>query len=73
MMRRDAHFNRPEDRQAVRVAHLDADPVAELQERRLRLAGLDRFDHANLRNAGVTHAAVLDRPARAAVELVGDP
>src|SRR5690554_5433515 len=59
-----------EDRMAGLVLHLDAHDVAEAHERRLRPALLDRLDGADLGDAGIADAALGDRLARPAVELV---
>src|SRR5438552_7289908 len=52
-----------EDRAAVRIEHFDANPVAEFQERRVRLAGADRLDRALLGNAGIAETPLGDRQA----------
>src|SRR5690606_29129535 len=58
-----------EDRMVLVVLGPDADGVAGFQERRLGLAAHDRLDGANLRQAGIAHAAIGDRLARAAIRI----
>src|SRR5690606_28717735 len=53
-------FDAAEHGVAPGVAHFDFDPVAPLQERRHRLAVLDRLDHALLGDAGIAAAALAD-------------
>src|SRR6266704_1008305 len=52
-----------ENRVALRVQHLDAHAVAELEERSLRRAVPDGLDRAELGDAGIADAALGDRPA----------
>src|SRR5450755_4997416 len=67
----DGLLDGAEDRLAAWVEHLDANPVAEAQERRRRFAGEDRFHRSLLGDAGVAGAATRDRPPGTAVLLVG--
>src|SRR3569832_2842393 len=56
-----------ENRTAGGIQHLDAHAVAELQERRHRLACVDGLDGAFFRDAGIAEAALRDRLARPAI------
>src|SRR4051812_14236526 len=63
-------LDRAEDRVAALVLHLDADRVAEIEERRRRVAGADGLDGALLGDAGVAEAALGDRLAGRAVGIL---
>ena len=63
----DGLLDHAEDRVVLVVLGPDADGVARLEERRDRLAAVDRLDRADFGEARIADAALGDRLARAAV------